>query len=201
MGGFLFGGKTKSAFKEAPSPKAGRYGSPGFFLLLDRACLYPPLPQKTPDKVRAFFGLSARCGRSPRQPPSRGPESPKGPPDLSGDPAGPVSRLAATEGVFPLCRFSHVSSFLRPLLHLPAARFQLSRKRQKNRRIPGPPVFVSFRGGDRRSFPFLLSSFFFIRFSADFKDGKFSPAGSAAERRRKRLCSVFSGQIFPLHYI
>ena len=79
--------------------------------------------------------------------------------------------------------------------------FQLSRRRQKNRRIPGPPVFVSFRGGDRRSFPFLLSSFFSFRFSADFKDGKFSPAGSAAGRRRKSLCSVFSGQIFPLHYI
>ena len=105
-------------------------------------------------------------------------------------------------------RFSSLSFLPRFSLSPPTpslargAFFQLSRRRQKNRRIPGPPVFISFRGGDRRSFSFLLSSFFFIRFSADFKDGKFSPTGSAAERRRKSLfISRFLRADFFPHYI
>ena len=70
-------------FKDAPSPKAGQYGLPGFFLLRNTARSFSPKGQKTPDTARAFFGL-----RDPRRK-----ESPSA--SLSRE----VSRLAATEGV------------------------------------------------------------------------------------------------------
>ena len=150
--------------------------------------------------------------------PSLTPSVAYGDSSLKREPFGPVDRLRWKESTLPpsrgRCRglprrkeffLSVVSPTFLPFsahsFTCPRRVFLAFPQTAKNRRIPGPPVFVSFRGGDRRSFLFLLSSFFFIRFSADFKDGKFSPAGSAAERRRKRLCSLFSGQIFPLHYI
>ena len=92
---------------------------PGFFLSLGGVYSFPPSGRKTPVKNRAFFGLSDPLRMESCLPPSRGPESPKGPPDLSGDPDGPVARLAATEGVSSSCLFSRVflsflDSFSRP---------------------------------------------------------------------------------------
>ena len=107
------------------------------FCAIQRVHILPWI-KKRPIRPGRFSVCATLGGRSPRQPPSRGPESWGGPPDLSGDPAGPVARLAATEGVsvslppeggaaacrggrsFSLCCFSCVILFLPDSFSRPA---------------------------------------------------------------------------------
>ncbi len=160
----------------------------GFFVSLGGACSFPPSDQKTPDTARAFFGLSDPLRMESCLPPSRGPESPKGPPDLSGDPDGPGDRLRWKE--FFLSVVSPV--FLPPSLTPSVAYGDSSLKREPS---PAPFLFVGreppLASGERHRIPPRGEDARHKKSPAVLSKQKAAPSLPGRLLGEERLCSRF----------